>query len=760
MATKVASLFAEIGADISALKKGLSDASKYLQDHAKEVQHVGDKMADVGKKATLFMTTPIVAGFGMMINSASDLSETMNKVDVVFGDAADEVKAFGQNAAQSLGMSQQKALEAAGTFGNLFTAMGMGKDVSADMSTSLLTLAADLASFNNIDPTVALEKLRAGLVGEVEPLRTLGVNLSAAAVEMKAVEMGLVAVGAELDPAAKAQAAYALIMEQTTNAQGDFARTSDGLANSTRIVKAQIQDAAAEMGENLLPIALELTTKFSDLVEKFSNMEPAGQKAVLAVAGVAAATGPLLIGLGNVLKVLPLVNAAFIGLAANPVVLVVAGLAAIGFAAYTLIGHNEDLIGSTDEVASHFDELERSVRETQQRFEEYRTVINGLKPGTFAMNEAHAATITTLHGEDWALAALNVTLGETATATETAEEAAARLRAEEEALRAEQELLRQGMADLSTVVGGQLGPEIENFTQTQSDLETEMGNVAARIEELSGKSWLPASEREELENLRTEYGELQGQYEENATAHEEATRRILFDLLTQRAAIDGLSGAEVTFLTTVAEEWGLIDSATADAMATADEALGLIVTDSDGVVTGLQEAKNMVMGLGDEMTGMGEQSETAITSLVTGPMAAMAAEAQNIAGLVNSIEGTYDVNFNVSVTGDPIPDGGGGGSWSTDTGDDDEREGFDAAANDFVVPPGFSNDNYSVGFSSGEEVHVSKPGDAASVGGDTYYITINAGGGADGIQLYNQFKQALENDLRASERGGVQTSDY
>ena len=104
------------------------------------------------------------------------------------------------------------------------------------MSTGLVQLAADLASFNNLNPEEVFLKLQSGIVGEVEPMRALGVNLSAAAVNAKALQMGLVNANGELTEQAKIMARYALIMEQTGNAQGDFARTSDGLANSTRIL--------------------------------------------------------------------------------------------------------------------------------------------------------------------------------------------------------------------------------------------------------------------------------------------------------------------------------------------------------------------------------------------------------------------------------------------------------------------------------------------------------------------------------------------
>ena len=142
----------------------------------------------------------------------------------------------------------------------------------------------------------------------------------------------------ELTSAAKAQAAYALIMEQTELAQGDFVRTSDGLANSTRIAKAQLADAAATIGTQLLPIGLKLVQFVSNLIEKFTNLSPETQKVILIVAGLAAAIGPLLVvagslisGLGSLLGVLGAIGPAFgaiVGVISGPVLAVIAAVAA------------------------------------------------------------------------------------------------------------------------------------------------------------------------------------------------------------------------------------------------------------------------------------------------------------------------------------------------------------------------------------------------------------------------------------------------
>ena len=200
------------------------------------------------------------------IAAASDLAESESKVGVVFGDQADAMLAWGQTAAEAMGMSSNEALAAAGTYGNLFRAMGITEKASADMSQALVELAADLASFNNMDPTEVLGKLRAGLSGETEPLKTLGVNLNQAIIQQKALELGLWDGVGALDAAQKAQASYALILEQTSLAQGDFERTSEGLANQQRILKAANDDLAAAIGEYLLPTQTKIVESQTQLV--------------------------------------------------------------------------------------------------------------------------------------------------------------------------------------------------------------------------------------------------------------------------------------------------------------------------------------------------------------------------------------------------------------------------------------------------------------------------------------------------------------
>jgi hypothetical protein len=203
-----------------------------------------------------------VAAVGGLVTSASDLNEQLSRTGVVFGTAAGQVQDFARTTALALGISRTQALEAAGSFGTLFTASGLSEEAAAGMSTELVRLAADLASFNNLDPSDTLEKLRSGLVGEAEPLRAVGVLLNETQVKAKAAELGLGGLGRELTEAEKVQARYRLILEQTQRAQGDFARTSTGLANASRIIRAAFADIRTEIGQALLPTVARLAQAF------------------------------------------------------------------------------------------------------------------------------------------------------------------------------------------------------------------------------------------------------------------------------------------------------------------------------------------------------------------------------------------------------------------------------------------------------------------------------------------------------------------
>ena len=254
-------------ADTTGLGKGLADAQTKLQKF-------GGELEQLSRKATLVFAGVAAAGF-KVVQSASDLNESISKSNVIFGSSAKAIQGWAATADQALGLSQTAALEAAGNFAILGQSAGLTGVELNTFSTDLTELAADLASFNNTSTDEAITALAAGLRGESEPLRRFGVLLSENAVQAKAMEMGLADTAKELTNQDKVLARNALILEQTTTQQGDFARTADGAANQQRILAAEIENSRAAIGQGLLPAykdLLAVLVQVSDWAGKNSDL--------------------------------------------------------------------------------------------------------------------------------------------------------------------------------------------------------------------------------------------------------------------------------------------------------------------------------------------------------------------------------------------------------------------------------------------------------------------------------------------------------
>lgn len=208
------------------------------------------------------------------INAASDLDETITKAGEIFGQqAVPELERYADTAARSLGQSKQQALDAAATFATFGKSAGLAGDDLVSFSTDFTTLASDLASFNNTEPEEAITAIGAALRGETEPMRRYGVLLDDASMRAEAMRLGLVKTTKQaLTPQQKVLAAQALIYKQTEDAQGDFARTSDGLANQQRILTAQWEDAKTKIGRGLLPVVTKLLTWANDMMPKLEGV--------------------------------------------------------------------------------------------------------------------------------------------------------------------------------------------------------------------------------------------------------------------------------------------------------------------------------------------------------------------------------------------------------------------------------------------------------------------------------------------------------
>jgi hypothetical protein len=214
------------------------------------------------------------------IKAASDFEEATQKVNVVFGRASKSVKDFADTAARSLGQSKQSVLEAAGAFGVFGKAAGLaGEDLSL-FTTDFVALATDLASFNNTTPEEAVQAIGAALRGESEPLRRFGVLLNDATLRAEAMTLGIYDGSGALTAQQKILAAQSAIYKQTGDAQGDFARTADNLANKQRTLSALFKDFQIQLGQQLLPATTDFANGLVKIAGAFDDIPTPAKNAI------------------------------------------------------------------------------------------------------------------------------------------------------------------------------------------------------------------------------------------------------------------------------------------------------------------------------------------------------------------------------------------------------------------------------------------------------------------------------------------------
>jgi hypothetical protein len=290
---KVAAAGKKMGDEVAAGGKKAGDG---LDEGTRKASKFGDSMRRVGEVAAGVLAADLakvaaskaIDFFKSSAEAASSLGESMNAVSKVFGTGSAKINEFGQDSAKAVGLSTRAFNEMATTLGAGLRNAGLTVDQTADKTIALTKRASDMASVFNTDVSEALQAIQAGLRGEADPLERFGVGLSAAAVQSRALADSGKASAAELSNQEMALARINIIMDQTASSAGDFAQTSNGLANAQRIATAQIENAQAKIGQGLLPVLGKAAQAAGDFAEAFSKLPNPLQMTVLGIAAVAA----------------------------------------------------------------------------------------------------------------------------------------------------------------------------------------------------------------------------------------------------------------------------------------------------------------------------------------------------------------------------------------------------------------------------------------------------------------------------------------
>ena len=273
----------------SAATKGVeaaaTKASAAQEKHAKRMESLGR----VSRVAGAAILAGIGVGLVKSTQAASNLSETLNKSEVIFGSSANAMKSWAEGASKSMGLSTAAALESAAGFGDMFMQLGWTQDAAAKTSQTVVQLSADLGSFNNLPTAEVSEMIAAAFRGEYDSLQRLIPNINAARVEKEAMAATGKTVAKELTAQEKATATLAIVTKDGARAAGDFAKTSDGLANSQKIMAAEFENSQAKLGEGLMPIMASASQAATKLLEAFNSMPSSMRTAAVVIAAAAGA---------------------------------------------------------------------------------------------------------------------------------------------------------------------------------------------------------------------------------------------------------------------------------------------------------------------------------------------------------------------------------------------------------------------------------------------------------------------------------------
>ena len=281
MSTTIESLELEIQSNSAGAVKSIEELTRTLNDLKKATKNLGltsvakemGKVADATKKVKdanaktsasftdlyhkvktgLRGFKALADGIGSAIKKSNDYTENMNLFSVSMGEYAGEAMNYAETVSDAMGIDTSEWIRSQGIFMTMATGFGVAGDRAALMSKNLTQLGYDLSSFYNIDVDTAMQKLKSGLAGELEPLRAIGYDLSQAKLEATALALGIDKSVSSMTQAEKAQLRYYAIMTQVTVAQGDMARTLDDPANQVRVLKAQFEMAARSIGNIFIP---------------------------------------------------------------------------------------------------------------------------------------------------------------------------------------------------------------------------------------------------------------------------------------------------------------------------------------------------------------------------------------------------------------------------------------------------------------------------------------------------------------------------
>lgn len=254
------------GLKAKAEREGRESADGFSSKFTSGVKGLGGKISG--------LIGPALAGIGVaaigkgafdIVGKAGDLEQSIGAIDTIFKSSSDQMHAWAASAADAVGLSRNEFNELGTLIGAQLKNGGLAMDKLAPKTNELISLGSDLSSMFGGTTREAVEALSSALKGERDPIERYGVSLTQAAIDAKAAQLGFQKVGGTLSAEANQAATLALIMEQTTDAHGNFAKESDTYAHKTQVLAKKWEDFSTGLGQKLMPVAMNVLDWLSGL---------------------------------------------------------------------------------------------------------------------------------------------------------------------------------------------------------------------------------------------------------------------------------------------------------------------------------------------------------------------------------------------------------------------------------------------------------------------------------------------------------------
>lgn len=273
----------------NAIKKAASSMVSSFKNIGSGSKHLSVASAGFGKlfKSILpYVGTYQLFNWGKQaIDISSDLTEVQNVVDVTFGDMKQKVEDLASVSITNFGMSELTTKQISSRFQAMGVAMGFSQEKMSDMSIELTKLAADMASFYNVEQSDMAKSLQSVFTGEAEPMRHYGIDLTQTTLQEYALAKGITTKVSAMSQAEKTMLRYQYVIENTAAAQGDFLRTSDSWANQVRILKQSFEALGSVVGGTLINAFKPLVKVLNSVLQKVISFVETVSEALGAIFG-------------------------------------------------------------------------------------------------------------------------------------------------------------------------------------------------------------------------------------------------------------------------------------------------------------------------------------------------------------------------------------------------------------------------------------------------------------------------------------------